>query len=371
MANTENKVPEATAPEINGTSALQPAQKQKTASERFMEKVVAEFSGGVGAIALTEFQKRLAQNYFIAIDAALKAAEKKRIAKNEKNRNHDYDEKLPVAWENVNMSLLARPIVANARIGLDPSQKNHISMMPFKEGTSAYQIVFIPGYRGLELTAKKYGLEVPDAVIVDLVCSKDHFREIKQSATNPVATYEFEVVNSFDRGEIVGGFYYHVFRLTPEKNKLVVMPLKDILKRKPTYASTEFWGGKKEIWKNGKPTGEYEDVEGWYEKMCYKTVVRAAYNDITIDSQKIDSDYLYLKQLESSYNESIIAAEIEAGANSEVIDVEYEADPDTGEVIEPPAPAAEVDGQTSPDNAAPPKPAAGKGSKAKTDEPPY
>ena len=97
----------------------------------------------------------------------------------------------------------------------------------------------------------------------------------------------------------------------------------DIMKRKPQYAAPEFWGGEKTVWKDGKPAGK-EKVDGWYEHMCWKTIYRAAYRDITIDSQKIDDDYLRLKQMEESYAESEVAREIAENANKETIDVEFD-----------------------------------------------
>lgn len=299
------------------TDLVKKEQQKLTASERFTNKVLAEFGSSVGAIALTEFQKRLAQNYFISIDAALKTAEVKRLKKSEK-----YRDKLPVIWDNVNMETLARNVVAYARIGLDPAQKNHINMMPFKNSAlNKYDIVFIEGYRGLELKAVKYGLDIPDAVIVELVYTNDKFKAIARSINQPFTSYEFEIVDAFDRGEIKGGFYYHVYSKAPEKNKLVVLTMKDIEKRKPPYASPEFWGGEKDIWKDGKPTGEKEQVEGWVDKMCYKTIYRAAYNDITIDSQKIDDDYLRVKQIEAEATELEVEAEIDENANREMIDI--------------------------------------------------
>ena len=292
------------------------AKPEATLSERFMNKVIAEFSSGVGEIKLTEFQKRLAQNYFVAIDAALRMAEEKR---KKKTKNQ---EPLPVVWANVNMEMLARNVVAAARIGLDPAQKNHVSMMPFKNNAlNKYDIVFIEGYRGIELKGKKYGLDVPDHVIVELVYSNDRFKSIKKDRNNMYESFEFEIVDDFDRGTIRGGFYYHIYSDNPEKNKLVVFTLKDIEKRKPRYASVEFWGGEKDVWNNGQKVGT-ERVEGWYEKMCYKTIYRAAYNDITIDSQKIDDDYMRMRQIEMGYVEAKVAQEIAEHANSEVIDIE-------------------------------------------------
>jgi len=276
----------------------QVAKQEESMSTRFMNAVVREFSGSVGEVALTNFQKRLAQNYFIAVDQALVKAEQRRD--NKKNN-------LPITWGNVDMKQLALDVVAAARVGLDPAQPNHINMVPYRNNrTKKYNIGFIDGYRGIEMKAVKYGLDIPDDVTIELVYANDTFKPIKKDHRNKVESYEFEVSNPFDRGEIVGGFYYHAYKNNPEKNKLVVMSLKDILKRKPEYASKEFWG-----------------KDGWYEKMCHKTIHRAAYRDITIDSQKIDDDYLRLKKQEELFSDREIEAEIEAEANGPVIDIEY------------------------------------------------
>lgn len=292
---------------------------QEPVSTRFMNMIIKEFTGSVGDVALTNFQKRLAQNYFIAIDGALAKAEQKRQAK---RTNKD---PLPVTWVNVDMKKLAPDVVAAARVGFDPAQPNHVSMVPYKNNASGnYGVGFIPGYRGLEMKAVKYGQSVPDAVIVELVHKNDTFLPIKKDFKHPVEGYEFEVSTPFDRGEIIGGFYYHLYADQPEKNKLVIFSVADILKRKPKYASPEFWGGEKDVWKDGKKTGKKEKVDGWYEKMCWKTIYRAAYNDITIDSQKIDDDYLRLKQMEDALSDQEVAAEIAENANGEVLDVEAE-----------------------------------------------
>ncbi|MBO2942778.1 recombinase RecT [Paenibacillus sp. F411] len=296
-----------------------------------MTKVIAEFGSSVGEVALTNFQKRLAQNYFIALDSVLKTTEEKRLKKSEK-----YRDSLPVTWTNVNMDKLSRDVVAYARIGFDPAQPNHISLIPFKNNnTGKYDIGFIEGYRGLELKSVKYGLDVPDHVTVELVYSNDYFVPIKKDANHPHESYEFEIKNPFDRGKILGGFYFHSFTKTPEKNKLVMMTLKEIEKRKPDHASPEFWGGEKDKWENGKKVGK-ETIEGWYDKMCWKTVYRAAHSDITIDSQKIDDDYLRLKQMESDFAEAEVEQEISVKANKKVIDITPPTSAGTGDDESPP-----------------------------------
>ena len=307
---------------------------------RFMHHVVQSFGSGVGDVALTNFQKRLAQNYFMAVDEALLKQEQKRNAQKEP---------APCVWANVNMERLARDVVSFSRIGLDPNENNHISPVLYKNNkTGKYDVGFIPRYNGIELKARKYGLECPDIVIVELVHQKDHFKIFKKSADNPIERYEFEIREPFDRGEIIGGFYYHGHINHPQKNLVVAMSKKDIDKRKPQYASAEFWGGEKPVWKDNKKVGT-EQADGWYEKMAYKTVYRAAYSAITIDSQKIDDDYRRLSAAENMGPSPEFEAEYKELANSELLLIEVDhaeaidgiqpppegeqINPETGEVI--------------------------------------
>lgn len=316
--------------------------KEPSQSERFMNKVFSDFGSSVGVIALTAFQQRLVQNYFVSLDSVLKTTEEKRLKKSEQ-----YRDALPVTWANVNMEKLSRDVVAAARVGFDPSQSNHINLIPFKNNnTQKYDIAFIEGYRGIELKAKKYGLEIPDHVEVQLVYSNDHFKSVKKDLKNLYEGYTFNIVNDFDRGEIIGGFYYHLYSQAPDKNRLVVMPLKEILKRKPDKAAPEFWGGEKDVYKNGKKTGEKEAVEGWLDKMCWKTVYRAAYSDLTIDSQKIDEDYLRLRTMESDFEASGIEREIIENANSEPIDIT----PTSATSSDPVAPTTENQNASAPED---------------------
>ena len=260
-----------------------PAKIEPTQSERFAQMVVKEFTGALGVPELTSYQKRLIQNYFISTDLALKSAEEKRAKKSDK-----YRDEVEVTWPNVNMQTLALNVVACSRIGYDPALPNHINMIPYKNNkTGKYDIGFIEGYRGRELKAIKYGFNPPDDIVVEVVHANDVFKPIKKDKNNEIEAYIFEIKNSFDRGDIIGGFYYHVYIEEPRKNTLVIFNLHEIEKRKPKYASAEFWGGEKATWKNGQKSGT-EKIEGWYREMVWKTIYRAAYGSITIDGQKID-----------------------------------------------------------------------------------
>lgn len=280
------------------TTAVQ--KSTSTPSERFTNMVMAKFSGVAGsAIEISGYQKRLIQNYFISTDMTLKAAEEKRLKKSD-----NYRDPIPVTWENVNLEQLAMDVIACSKIGYDPALPNHISMIPYKNNTTKkYDIGFVEGYRGKELKARKYGFEVPDNVIVELVYSKDKFRPLKKDAAHDKESFEFTVSEDpFDRGAIVGGFYYHEYYDEPRKNKLMFYSKADIEKRKPDYASAEFWGGEKAKYKNGEKVGT-EHTDGWYVEMMWKTLFRMAYGIIPIDSEKIDDNLMRMleseKQLES------------------------------------------------------------------------
>lgn len=328
MTQTETKSP-------NGTTETAVAKQQPSHSERFTNAVMREFSANNGGeLNLTSFQKKLCQNYFIKIDMMLKDAELKRL---QKKTNQD---PTPLTWENVNLQKLANDVIIYSSVGLDPTQPNQLNPIPYKnKSTGKYDITFIPGYRGIELKAKKYGLDMPDEVVVELVYEKDKFVQIKKDSNNKVENYTFEVTENFNRGEIVGGFYYHSYFDKPEKNKLRVFSKKDIDKRKPEYASVEFWGGEKDKWQYNQDTQRNEkvgkeQVEGWYDEMAYKTIYRAAYNAITIDSEKIDSNYLALILKESEYRDNLVQKEIADNANKKTMEFE------DAQVVTDPPPAA-------------------------------
>lgn len=325
---------------------------QANMSERFTQKVLMEFGSSVsGAMEVTNYQKRLIQGYFIMIDRALKIAEEERLRKNNSNSDHKYDNDLPVTWNNVNLNDLALDLVHYARMGLDMQQDAMLYPIPYRNSKrNCYDITLMEGYNGIRYTALRYALETPIGETVELVYSTDTFVPHKKDSAHPVAIYEFQINNPFDRGEIVGGFGYLEFA-EPARNELIIMPLKDILKRKPEYASANFWGGKSTEWQtvDGKRKKVEIEKEGWYEEMCRKTLIREIYSakHLPRDPQKIDDAYQYMKAREARYAEIRAQAEIDAQANTIPIDTTptplptpaepitiSQANPDTGgEVI--------------------------------------
>jgi len=298
--------------ETKKTEVTKVEQQTKTPAERFTNLVMKEFVGSSQDYQVTAFQKRLIQNYFIKTDQTLKTAEQRRLSK---TKNQDL---VPVSWENINIQKLAVDVMSFSTVGLDAMQNNHINLIPFKNNsTGKYDITFIIGYKGLELKALKYGLNIPEDVVVELVYTNDKFKQIKKDLNNKIESYTFEVVDDFNRGEVVGGFYYHSFE-NPVKNKLKVFSLKDIEKRKPKFADSSFWGGKDY---NGN------EVDGWKHEMMLKTIYRSAYNDITIDSEKIDDHLISVIENDSHdtlqiTTEDQVFQEVKENANATLIDFE-------------------------------------------------
>lgn len=312
----------------NATENTPLANQEKilSPSEKFTQTVLKEFHNpGSEPLELTNFQRKLINNYFIKLDSVLIDSEIKRMSKSEQ-----YRDPLPFTWGNVNLRKLSRDVVAYSMIGLDPLQKNHINPIPYKNSkTNKYDITFIEGFNGLEIKAKKYGFDAPDEVLFELKYSTDKFKSFKKNINNKIESYDFEIVDDFNRGELEGGFYYMMYQ-NKEKNKLVVLNREQIEKRIPEYASAEFWGGEKDEYQNGKKTGNKIKVEGWEEEMFMKTLKRHCWNSINIDSQKIDD---YLMQIITNENDEVpteVAEKISQHANKEEIgfdnisDVDYE-----------------------------------------------
>jgi len=309
----------------NQDLSTQPVSAELTPAQRFTQKVLAIYAEGTTKdIAITDYQKRLISGYFEAMDVSIKKAEDRR-------KKAYKPDPLPIQWLNINMDDVARLSVKIARLGLDSYQKNHINFIPFKDNNAGcYSMGFIKGYVGLEYEARRYALEMPADVVTELIYSNDSFRAFKKDYTNKVEAYEFIQGDIFalDR-ELKGGFYYYQYD-DPTKNKLFTLTLAQIIKRKPKTASVEFWGGEKDVWKDGKKTNQKEEVEGWLEEMAIKTIKRAAYNGIMIDPQKIDDNYQWMKQREQQFSDIGLDAIIDSEANNNFIDIQTPTEIESG-----------------------------------------
>ena len=305
------------------TTTLPPAEATTmTASTRFTEMIIKQYGSAIGAYRFTEREHQLIKGYFIAIDEALRAAEAERIRKNANNKNHDYDNNLAYSWNTIDLPQLALDLAHYARMGLDMQQDNHLFPIPYKDNKAErYTITLMEGYNGIRYQAEKYATTPPRNVVVEVVFSNDKFIPIKKGKDNPGDTYTFEVPSPFDRGKAVGAFGYIEYD-DASKNVLVVMSRADIEKRKPRYASAEFWGGTKKVWENGRQVET--QIEGWEPEMFAKTMKREIYSakHIPRDPMKIDDTYHYIKQRESQYAQ--LAAENEAVQHANTIDLTFD-----------------------------------------------
>ena len=321
MTNTKNTQ----APQEAATTTLTPAEEKKaSASKRFTDMIMAQYSNAIGTQHFTDREKNLIKGYFIAIDEMLRTSEAERIRKNTNNRNHEYDNNLPYNWNTINLPQLALDLAHYARMGLDMQQDNHLFPIPYKDNKgNQYTITLMEGYNGIRYQAEKYAVTPPTNVVTQVVHEHDKFTAIMKGKNNPGDTYTFEIPQPFNRGNPVGAFGYIEYE-DASKNKLVVMSRADIEKRKPKYASPEFWGGVKKTWENGRQVEV--QVEGWEAEMFLKTMKREIYSakHIPRDPMKIDDTYYFIKQREAQYAQ--MAAESEAIQHANTIDMTFDDD---------------------------------------------
>ncbi|HNR51790.1 MAG TPA: recombinase RecT [Deltaproteobacteria bacterium] len=269
--------------------------REQTVSERFTLMVVKELSSTVGhGIELSEDQKRLAQHLFVKIDATLNALEVKRA---QQDRNGT-----PITWANVNMQKLALDAMHRIELGLDALIPNHIHPIPYlNKKTGKYDLDLRIGYSGKDYYRRGIALEKPKDIIYELVYSTDKFVAHKRSLGNEGDSYEFEITQPFDRGDVVGGFGYIVYD-DPSKNKLILVTKKDFDKSRKAAKSDEFWGK--------------HPVE-----MMYKTLVHRVTDKLTMDPRKVTASFAAVEQQEY---EAEVEAEIQREANQDIIDVQAE-----------------------------------------------
>lgn len=287
---------------------------EQSASQRFTDMVIKEYSALPGKHEFTQQEQRLIRGYFIKIDEMLKSTEDERQRKNANNKDPKYNNELAYNWNTINLPQLAQDLVHYARVGLDMMEDNHLFPIPFKDNkNNRYDINLMEGYNGIKYQAEKYALIPFVNVTTEVVYSTDKFKAYKKGKDQDFDTYVFEITQPFDRGYPVGAFGYIEYA-DKTKNQLITMSGKDIEKRKPRYASAEFWGGTKKVWENGKQVET--ELDGWLPEMYLKTIKRETYGSKNIprDPNKIDESYMYIKQREAEF--AIARAEHEALENA-------------------------------------------------------
>ncbi len=279
------------------------AKQELSCSERFTNSVIKEFNGINNDIAITDHQRKLIAGYFLKIDSVLKKAETKRDAGKVA---------IPYTWNNVDMAQLAQDLVVYAQTGMDMMQDNMLTPIPYQDKrTGKHVMSFTKGYNGIKYLAEKYALIPYKNVVVELVYETDTFVALKKSDTNDVEGYKFEINNPFERGKIIGGFGYIAYS-DSTKNKLIIMSKAALEKRKPKYASKQFWG---------------EGQDGWYEEMMKKTLVRHVYGTANIPLDPDKTNALQNQELAQEIQIADLGVQDEIANNANVIDIDSVSPP--------------------------------------------
>ena len=291
-------------------AAVVPAQKN-TLAVRFQEKVQSELEAMSGGIELTKHQKQLVNNMYFCVDSALIAAEAKRLKNNDTS-------KAPYTWENVNMKQLAFDSMNRVRLGLDASLPNHIHPVAyFNTKTKQYDMNLLIGYKGKHHYRTAIAKDEPIQIRYELVYSTDTFKVLKRDSHRGTEDYIFEVTDPFDRGEIIGGFGYVVFK-DPTKNYIVTVSKKDFDKVKNTG---NFW-------------------KDWYENMCYKTLVHRVTSTLDPDPMKVanmfGASYTKVEQEDTEQMFGKVEPSTDVSPDAEEVGFDEVIDEETGEITETP-----------------------------------
>ena len=280
-------------------------KKNTAVSVRFVGEVERQFGQEMGNdIVFSDHQKKLVQHLFLKADQALKDFESRRNGS-----------KTPYNWENVNIKNLALDAVHKVNLGLDALMKNHMHVIPyFNSKNKKYDLDLQTGFKGLLYIAKKYAVDPPKKITIELVHKNDHFKILKSNFDREVEAYEFEVNNPFDRGPVIGGFGYIQYE-DPTKNELLVLTEEDFNKAKDAAKTTKIWNA-------------------WPEKMRYKTIARRVSDRIDLDPEKVNAQSMIHE--ETSGVEAEANREIAENANSQTIDIDIEAEEEDPEVLNEP-----------------------------------
>lgn len=289
----------------------------ETTSARFVAAVERQFAAEVGdSLAWTDFQKTLAQHLYLKCDAQFAALEVKR-------RNNDAP---PITWKNIDMQKLALDAVHRVSLGLDALVPNHIHPIPYLNSrTGKYDVDLRVGYVGKDYCRRKLAVEEPLDVIYQLVHETDEFTPYLRSRSNEIEGYEFKITKPFDRGEVVGGFGYIIYR-DPKQNRLIIVTQRDFKRAEAAAKSGDFWGKDKSR-----------------EEMQFKTIVHRVTDKLPLDPRKVNAkSYAYVEAQEASED---IEREADEQANGRIIDIEAKP---AGPEPDPTPAAAEPAGEPVP-----------------------
>lgn len=249
-------------------------------SQRFLIQVgtqwEAEFNN---TLKFSEYQKTLAQHLFLKINntfAELNAKWKK----NKENKE--------ISWKNINLNKLMLDSVHIVNLKLDGLLKNHLHIVPFwNTSKGQFDVNLQPGYLGKLYYHCEMAIDRPIDVRFELVYETDIFQPKKKNYENEIETYDFQITQPFNRGNIVGGFGYIVYT-DNAKNKLVILTESD-------FKKSEGFSKQKYFWDNNP------------KEMRLKTLVHRTVEHIQLDPEKINTSYLEIEnQIEQPDEEAIV-----------------------------------------------------------------
>ena len=287
--------PEPGTPPKEGATAL----PEPTMSERFLAKVQRDFSSVTGGkIAFSPLHTMLGVHMFLKIDASIAALNVKRQPSDQ------------ITWKNINLTKLAIDTAHRCTLELDALVKNHIHVVPYKNGTTKqFDIDLRIGYEGVRYVHMKFALDPPLDIVYKLVYANDVFEPKFKTGVNDYDSYVFNVKKPFDRGEVVGGFAYIAYP-NPAKNRLEIYSQKDFDKAMKSALTKDFW-------------------QSHPEEMKIKTIVHRICSKILLDPVKINA--ASLAYVQASMNENAIAESNQLAldkGNKDVIDASYQVVPD-------------------------------------------
>lgn len=284
---TPKPAPAAKPPIAPAAGDVQPSDP--TISQRFTSMIMREFSAiATGTVSFDEKQQRLAHHMYQKIDATLKEMETKRLDLNQTGKQ-------PIVWANVNMQKLALDSMHRIELGLDALITGHVYPIPYWNSRGKkYDLDLRIGHTGKDYYRRKMAIDAPKDVRYELVYTNDTLIVYKKSRQNPVETYDFDIKNPFDRGEVKGGFAYLVFE-DESKNRIVLLSMKDFNVAKAAAKSPEFW--------NKYP-----------EQMQLKTLVHRATDKLQLDPDKVNASFLAVES-DDSGDALEVQAQIEDKAN--------------------------------------------------------
>ena len=278
-------------------------KKELTMSERFITKVTQEMASAIGqGVKFSESQKRLATNLFVKVDNDLQNAEADRIKKKKGG--------VPIVWQNVNMQKLALDAAHRIQLGLDALVPNHIHTIPYHNGkTDKYDLDLRIGYKGKHLYRVKFCSDEVVDIRYELVHETDHFKMLKRNAQRTIETYEFDIENPFDRGEVIGGFGYIIYK-DETMNKLVIVTREEMDNIKKSWNSGPVWKSE------------------WEHRMQLKTVVHRTTEALNIDTTKTNMSYHYVEAQDDPFRDDLDPSKAIEPVERELISF----DDETGEV---------------------------------------